>query len=342
MKSSSSLLAATLLGCGLVAGSPALAADAPAAPKVLVISMFKHEASSWLEKEGLTDKIAIDGLSEDFPDLSCNDRGLCLVTTSMGYANAASSITALVLSPKVDLSQTYFLIAGIAGIDPANGTLGSAMWARYAIDGGLQWRIDDRKVPEGWVSGGFGMFSKGYGEKPGSFYGTEVYHLNEALADAAFEASKDVELADSEGAAAYRAHYAEEAAKAKPSVGMCDTVSTDQWWHGVALGEAMNDWAALLSDGAADYCTTQQEDNATLTALSRGEKLGKLHMDRVVILRTASNFDRPYPGQAPQDSLNANSGGFMPAITNAYLVGKAFTDTVLDNWADWKDGVPAR
>ncbi|WP_321339436.1 purine nucleoside permease [Breoghania sp.] len=342
MRSVSSVLAASLVGCGLVAAAPAFAADAPVAPKVLVISMFKHEASNWLEKEELSKKIAIDGLSEEFPDLSCNDRGLCLVTTSMGYANAASSISALVHSDKLDLSKTYFLIAGIAGIDPANGTIGSAMWARYAVDGGLQWRIDDRKVPEGWVAGGFGMYSKGYGEKPVSHYGSEVYHLNEALVEAAFEASKGVELADSDGASAYRANYAEEAAKGKPAVGICDTVSGDQWWHGVALSEAMNDWAALLTDGAADYCTTQQEDNATLTALSRGAKLGKLDMDRVAILRSASNFDRPYPGQAPQDSLNANSGGFMPAINNVYRVGKAFADTVLDNWADWENGVPAR
>jgi purine nucleoside permease len=38
--------------------------------------------------------------------------------------NAASSITAIVLSRKLDLTKTYFIISGIAGVDPALGTLG--------------------------------------------------------------------------------------------------------------------------------------------------------------------------------------------------------------------------
>ncbi|MEI2383892.1 purine nucleoside permease [Breoghania sp. JC706] len=337
MRLLSSLAAAALVG----AISAPVAAE-PVAPKVLVVSMFKHEASNWLKNEGLEQKIAIDGLSADFPDVSCNDKGLCLVTTSMGYANAASSMTALVLSDKLDLSKTYILIAGIAGVDPDNGTLGSAFWARYAVDGGLQWRIDDRKAPEGWTSGQFGMFSKAQGEKPGSHYGTEVYHLNEALARRAYELSEDVTLADSDEAKEYRAHYPQGAAKAAPTVGICDTVSTDQWWHGVALSKAMNDWAKLMTDGAADYCTTQQEDNATLTALARGAALGRIDMDRVAILRTASNFDQPYPGQAPQDSLNASSGGFGPSLTNAYRVGKAFSDAVLADWSAWEGGIAAK
>ena len=186
------------------------------------------------------------------------------------------------------------------------------------------------------------MFSKGQGEAPGSRYGTEVYHLNEALTERAFELSRDVELADSDEAKAYRANYPQVAAKAAPAVGICDTVSADQWWHGVELSATMNGWAKLLTDGAADYCTTQQEDNATLTALARGAAMGRVDMDRVAILRTASNFDQPYPGQAPQDSLQANSGGFGPSLTNAYRVGKAFTDAVLGDWENWSEGVPGK
>ena len=51
---------------------------------------------------------------------------VCVVTTGMGHSNAAASMTALVFSHTFDLSHTYFLVAGIGGIDPARGTLGSA------------------------------------------------------------------------------------------------------------------------------------------------------------------------------------------------------------------------
>lgn len=53
----------------------------------------------------------------------------------------------LVFSGRFDLSKTYLLIAGVAGVDPACGTLGSAHWARYAIDGGLHNEIDAREAP---------------------------------------------------------------------------------------------------------------------------------------------------------------------------------------------------
>lgn len=319
----------------------AAAQGQPFAPKVVVVSMFSHEAANWLKNEALEAKTAIPGLSREFPDLACDSDGLCLVTTAMGYANAASSIAALVYSHKLDLSQTYFLIAGIAGVDPADGTTGSAHWARYVVDGGLMWEIDGREAPEGWASGRFGFFTKEPGEKPKSVYGTEVYHLNEALTEKAYQLSKDVELADDETAKTYRAHYASAPANGAPLVSICDTVSGDTWWHGKSFSDAMNDWAKLLTDGKANYCTTQQEDNATLTALSRGAAMGRIDMDRIAVLRTASNFDQPHEGQAPDASLNAQSGGFGIALENAYRVGSKLTDAIVGNWDAWKDGVPA-
>src|ERR1700693_4569229 len=100
------------------------------------------------------------------------------MTTSMGYANAASSISALVLSEALDLSKTYFLIAGIAGVDPAFGTLGSAHWARYAIDGGLQNEIDARQTPDGWSTGYLAIGAGAPSQKAELRYGSEIYRLD--------------------------------------------------------------------------------------------------------------------------------------------------------------------
>jgi purine nucleoside permease len=107
------------------------------------------------------------------------------------------------------------------------------------------------------------------------------------------------------------------------------------------IAEGMEDWAKAVTDGAANYCTTQMEDNATLTALRRGADAGLLDFNRVAVLRTASNFDREAPGQTPVASLAAKSGGFGPATTNAYRVGSAFADAIIDNWPAWSEGVPA-
>jgi purine nucleoside permease len=326
------------LAAALIAAGSAHAA--PLAPKVIVITMFKSEAANWLQDEKLDQKLSVPGLSKAFPELACDERGLCLMTTSMGYANAASSISALVLSEALDLSKTYFLIAGIAGVDPGQGTLGSAHWARYAIDGGLQWEIDGRSLPQGWPTGYFGIFTNKPGVKPKPDYGNEVIQLNAALAEKAYALSKDVELLDSDAAKAYRAHYPAPPANAPPAVSLCDTVSDDTWWHGKAISEAMAAWTKTLTDGAATYCTTQQEDNATLTALQRGADMGRLDFNRVALLRAASNFDQEYPGETPTDSLAANSGGFVPSLVNAYRVGSKLTEAILSNWDEWKDGPP--
>ena len=332
------LSAATLLS--IAAPGLAYAEGQPVAPKVLVITMFGGEAKPWLEGEALAQKIAVPGLSKAFPDVSCTLSGLCVTTTSMGYANAASSISAIVYSGRFDLSKTYFLIAGIAGVDPAHGTLGSAHWARYAIDGGLQNEIDAREMPPAWSAGLLAIGAGAPGQKAELRYGSEIYRLDEDLLQAALRLSKDVPLNDSDAAKAYRSKYQSGPAASPPEVTICDTISSDTWWHGAKLGEAMQAWAKLITDGAADVCTTQQEDNATLTALKRGADAQLLNFNRVALLRTASNFDRPAPGQTAAESLTARSGGYLPSVANAYLVGGALAHAIVANWDAWSGGPP--
>jgi purine nucleoside permease len=332
------LVLAGLLG---VAASDPTRAEAPSfAPKVLVVTMFGGEAKPWLEGETLTRRIAVPGLAKAYPEIACTDGALCVMTTGMGYANAASSISALVFGGRFDLSETYFLIAGIAGVDPGQGTLGSAYWARYAIDGGLQNEIDAREMPAGWSTGYVAIGAAGPGQKVDLRYGSEIYRLNEDLLQAAYGLSKDVPLSDSDAAKAYRAKYQSGPAASPPAVSICDTISSDTWWHGARLGAAMQAWAKLITDGAANVCTTQQEDNATLTALKRGSDAGLLDFDRVALLRTASNFDREAPGQTAAESLSARSGGYPPSVTNAYRVAGALAHAVVADWRRWSAGPP--
>ncbi|WP_410216662.1 purine-nucleoside phosphorylase [Paracoccus sp. (in: a-proteobacteria)] len=333
------LLRASVALMALAAGMPALAQET-VAPKVLVMAMFEAEAAPWLENLDLPNRIAIPGLPKEADSLSCN-ADLCVMTTTMGYANAASSAMAVAFSDLVDLSQTYVLIAGIAGVDPENGTLGSAAWADHVIDAGLVHRIDSRDAPDDWTSQIVELGAKAPGEKPGWTAGTEMFSLNPALVTAAFEATKDMELADGEDAAAYRASYTQEAARAEPSVMVCASVSADTYWHGQTIADEVAGHVALLSDGAADYCMSQMEDNATLTALRRADEAGRLDFDRIAVLRTASNFDRAHDGQTAAESLAAKSGGFGPATENAFRVGNAFAETVIADWDRFGPGLSA-
>jgi purine nucleoside permease len=361
--------------------------DKPLTPKVLVIAMFGSEAEFWIANEGLTEQVAVSGLSQsvgnpifnpaigpiNFSTVKCKpgatnnsdngddkgkqDRDLCIVVTDIGFANAASSIAALVQSGKFDLRETYIMIAGIAGVDPTDGTLGSAAWARYSVDFGLAHELDSSEKPAGWPYGytgfGGGGFIPAYNQAPTRIIGTEVYHLNETLVNKAYDLTQGLSLfgtnpATNGVAIATRALYVDPVggpsfapARANPTVLKCDSVAVDTYWHGAVLSQRANDWAKLLTGNAANYCMTEEEDNATLTALKRGANGGLLNFDRVMLLRTASNFDQGYPGLSPYDSLKRNSGGFSPSLRNAWLVGSTVAHDIAANWSAWQNGVPA-
>src|SRR5260370_37734331 len=82
-----------------------------------------------------------------------NRQGVVGVVTGVGAAKAAATIMALGLDPRFDLRKSYWVVAGISGIDPADGSLGSAAWAEWEVDGDLAHEIDAREIPPVWKTG---------------------------------------------------------------------------------------------------------------------------------------------------------------------------------------------
>lgn len=331
------LLSATLLFSSL---SVCEAQTAPHKAKVMIISLFEPEAEPWRKNISFDQHIKIAGLSADFPEISCSGEDVCLMTTGMGHANAATSTMALVLSKQFDLSRTYFLVAGIAGIDPAMGTLGSAAWARYLVDFGLQNEIDAREKPANWTTGYLGINAPDPNAKPKLDYKTEVFQLNEALLQKALALSSNATLADSDQAKQYRSHYPSAPANQPPKVIQCDTLAGDTYWHGTLIGQRAHDWVSLLTDRKGTYCTTQQEDNAVYEALKRGAAEGILDINRAAVLRVAANFDRPYPGETADMSLHTSSGGFTIACENIYRAAAPVVWEIVAHWDQWQSGIP--
>lgn len=312
--------------------------------KVMIISMFGPEGQVWLDHLGPWQDTTVAGLSPDYPAVHCNRQDICVMTTGMGHANAAASIMALTFSPRFDLRHTYFMVAGIAGIDPAQGTVGSAAWANWLVDFGVQWEIDGREIPSGWNTGYLGINTTGPTQKPPLDYRTEVFQLNPALSNAAFALSRNVTLSDSAQAQAARAKFSYAPANRPPTVIQCDTLAGDTWWSGTDIGERARQWTKILTDGKGTYCTTQQEDNATYEALSRAAATHRVDLNRVAVLRAGSDFDRPYAGQTSVDNLlnYASQGGFAIAIDNLYLAGNPLVQDIVTHWGEWRDGVPRR
>jgi purine nucleoside permease len=316
----------------------------PLEVKVLIVNMFILEATPWLDALRPTQEIPVPGLSSDYPLVKCRADAVCEMVTGMGHANAAASIMAVLYSGKFDLRRTYFIVAGIAGIDPKRGTIGTAAWARYVVDSGIAHEIDAREMPRGWQEGYFGILTDGPGEVPKFDYRTEEFRLDEVLLQQALSLSKSAALEDSEELRAYRQHYPGAPANQPPAVIQCDTLSGDTWWSGNRLGEFARRWTRLLTDNQGVYCTSQQEDNATMNALTRGAQSGLVDLKRIAVLRSGSDFDRPYPRQSVLDSMRAQralaDAGRVSAV-NLVHAGMPLVEAIVQHWDLWQHGVPA-
>jgi purine nucleoside permease len=259
--------------------------------------------------------------------------------TESSEINAASTVMALALSPVFDFTTTYFMVAGIAGINPEVATLASVTFARYAVQVALQYEFDIREIPSNFTTGyvPFGVDSPS--DYPLTVYGTEVFELNQALQEMAIDFAKTATLNDSAEAVVYRANYATDeiyaAGAEPPSVVACDVATSDVYYSGRLLGEAFGNFTSLMTNGSGIYCSTAQEDNATLEVLLRAALAGLVDFSRLIVMRTASDFDRQYPGEpAIVNLFYSHQGGFLPAVANIYLAGIKVVEGILDGWED--------
>ena len=335
-------------------------------PKLFIINMvrlslpysstgqLKHkyddEGYTWLSKESLglyANNITIPGLSPLFPDAHCTETGdVCEITTGEGQINAAVSMTALTFSSAFNLTKTYFMIAGNAGINPECGTTGSVAFSRYVVEVAMQYEIDPRDISTNYSAGYIPQGAAAPDQYPAYIYGTEVFELNAALRDRAVSLASNATLQDNALAKTYRAQYPHsEAAASPPSVFSGDTASSDVWFSGQTLSDAFANYTILVTNGTGRYCMTAQEDSGSLEALLRADlACGRVDFSRVLLMRTASDFDRPPPGvSVEQNLIYEDSGGLDLSYENMYAAGMEIVEDVRRNWKEvYEGGIPAQ
>lgn len=309
-------------------------------PKAFIISMFEFEEAPWYDALDLTHNITIPGLSPMYPTIHCTaNYTICQLTTGEGEINAASTITALTLNPLFDLSKTYFLIAGIAGGEPDQTTIGSVTLAKYAVQAALEYEIDYReyiKTNSNWTTGYFAFGTDNPWEYPGNVYGTEVFELNEKLRDRAFDLASNATLNNgTTGNAKFRKLYNETAARSLPGIVKCDILTSDVYFTGNVLGDYFSDFTKLMTNGSASYCASAQEDNASLEAFVRSDKYGLVDFQRIIVMRTISDFTRPPPSLANNTVkffTDTDFGGSSASFANLVNAGFPIIHDILENW----------
>jgi purine nucleoside permease len=124
-----------------------------------------------------------------------------------------------------------------------------------------------------------------------------------------------------------------------------DTLSSMTFWHGKRLNEWANEWVAYHTEGKGNYVTTAMEDTGTLQALTFLGKAGAVDLNRVLVLRTASNFDQQRPGITAAESLAETKIGqysaYLPALEAAWRVGRVVVEELTKNWRRYREQTPA-
>src|ERR1700736_4869218 len=189
--------------CGHLSAQ-ATAPEGPIRIKVVIVTMFERgedtgdtpgEFQFWVEREHL-DRIL--PLPSGYHHLRLNKDGVLGMVTGVGTAKAAASVMALGLDPRFDLSKAYWIVAGIGGGDPADVSVGSAVWADHVVDGDLSFEIDARQIPQGWTTGYVPLWKKKPYEVPVNGSDGEVYSLNPGIVGWAFQLTEGLHLADSD------------------------------------------------------------------------------------------------------------------------------------------------
>ncbi|MGD1094355.1 MAG: purine nucleoside permease [Bryobacteraceae bacterium] len=318
--------------------------------RVVVVTMFERgadtgdepgEFQTWVEREKL-DRVL------PFPqgghNLRMNGQGILGMVTGVGTARAAASVMALGLDPRFDLTKAYWVVAGIAGVDPADASTGSAAWAEWVVDGDLAHEIDAREIPADWKTGYVPLRKSRPYELPRIPQEGVAYHLNPALVDWAYQLTKDVPLQENDAMRQERERFESPNARRPPFVLKGDTLSASTFWHGRLLNEWANDWVKYHTDGQGNYVTTAMEDTGTLQALTLLSQAGRVTLDRVLVLRTASDFDQPPPGMSPADSLAATKIGhyvaYLEALDAAWRVGHVVVEEIAQHWTRYSDALP--
>jgi purine nucleoside permease len=347
------LLSSLLL---LATATCASAQPTPIEIKVVVINMFEVGADTgdapgeyqyWVEREHLDTVLPFPA---GYHDLRFNPQsGILGVLTGVGTARTAATIMALGLDPRFDLTHAYFLVAGIGGIDPHMGSLASAVWSDYIVDGDLAHEIDAREIPPDWPTGYVPLGKSTPYEQPRiARFGDDgnVYHLNPTLVDWAFNLTKSTPLPDTPAIAARRKQYADEPAQRPPFVLRGDNLSAATYWHGKLLNQWARDWVRYQTDNKATYAICGMEDTGTLQSLTWLAKAKKLDINRVLVLRTASNYDQQRPGITAAQSLAETKvrqySAYLPALDTAYRIGHIVVDNLVTNWPQTRDHIPVQ
>jgi len=325
-------------------------AEHPWPIKVVIVTTFEPgedtgdmpgEFQDWVEREPLKGTLPFPGGVHPIRFNATHD--VLGIVTGMTLVNATSSIMALGVDPRFDLTHAYWLVDGIAGVDPALGTVGTAAWANYAI-GDVGRAIDSREAPAAWPYGVFAVGAVAPDTYPAHVSVDNCYALNRGLTRWAYDLTRGLKLPDNATMVANRALWQPVATKyplasQPPGVIIGDSYAGDTYWHGEVLTKAAENWVKIWTHGKGVFAMTNMEDSGIAEALTRLDRMHRADYQRLMVLRVGSNFSQQAPGRTAVESVTTPYLK-STAFDISWLVGSTVVHEIQKNWKQYEEQIP--
>jgi purine nucleoside permease len=307
--------------------------------KVVVVATFDNELQNWTTNLPLPQTLPFP---QGYRPLHYNPKLQVLgIITGQGKSHAAASIMGLGFDPRFDLSRAYWLVAGIAGVNPNKASVASIAWAKFIVDGDLSYQIDAREIPHGWSTGYVPLGrSSPYQGPPQPFNSNgvqQVYQLNASLVDFAFELTANVVLPDDANLQKVRAGYPTYPnALRPPFVLEGDVLAADTFWIGDLLNSWAENWIYYWTVGHGSFAMGGFEDAGIGQALQFLSQVKRADQNRLLVLRGGSDYTVQPQGETPAQFIatqNSNGlSGFQEALDDLYQVGSIVVRELSTKW----------
>ena len=301
---------------------------------------FPGEFQYWVERLPLPETLPFP---QGYRALRFNAaRSVLGIVTGEGAERGAASIMALGSDPRFDFSKAYWLVAGIAGVDPNAASVGSAAWANWVVNADLGFEIDARDMPSSWTTGivPCGRPTPYAAPAPArdSMHGQSAYELDAGLVEWAYHLTAATPLADDAALRSIRARYSRYAnATRAPFVLRGDTLAGDRFWIGASMNAWAQRWVSYWTGGRGTFVTTAEEDAGIMQSLTFLAQAGRVDLRRVLVLRTASDYAVPGDGGdaatlLAEDAGHSGESAYREALEAAYRVGSPVVDELTTHW----------
>ncbi len=226
--------------------------------------------------------------------------------------NATASMMALGLDPRFDLTHAYILINGHCWHRPAHRRRSVQQRGRATCDRRRRLARSICAICEAPKDWPYGIFPTSAKQPNPPVLDDPVWHrsnlftLNQRLVQWAFDQTRSLKLPDDPAVAAFRVEYTNMPnAQRPPFVLLGDTFASDYYWHGTIMNTYAEDWVKLCwTHGKGVFATTRWRDSwASSTPIDRLDEMHRVDRNRVLVLRTGSNYSMERPGHDAVESV---------------------------------------